>query len=373
MAPSNPAPPPEQPVHPDFPFSHICMDFFQADHTYLAMVDRYSNWLSVFQLAKDDSANVIHVLRQYFARWGVAKEITSDGAPVFTSSAMGDFLNRWGVKHRVSSAYYPRANKRAELAVKSAKRLIRGNLGPRGSLNTDAFARALLEHRNAIDPLTGLSPAMIIFGREMKGFLPSPDKKFQPRQEWRLEADLREQAHAKRHARMEERLTSHARPLPPLQHGDTVAIQDLSDPCKPGKWTKTGTVVEALPYDSYMIRVDGSRRPTQRHRRHLRKLTTYSSLLAKDIPDTPPLPMHSSTEEDVAPKPTTRTPATDVQPPPTQPTIPTPTPAIYTPPVFTKTSAATHRHQPIASPGTEILQKLRRMEQQGVHLALSYE
>ena len=373
MAPSNPAPPPEQPVHPDFPFSHICMDFFQADHTYLAMVDRYSNWLSVFQLAKDDSANIIHVLRQYFARWGVAKEITSDGAPVFTSSAMGDFLNRWGVKHRVSSAYYPRANKRAELAVKSAKRLIRGNLGPRGSLNTDAFARALLEHRNAIDPLTGLSPAMIIFGREMKGFLPSPDKKFQPRQEWRLEADLREQAHAKRHARMEERLTAHARPLPPLQHGDTVAIQDLSDPCKPGKWTKTGTVVEALPYDSYMIRVDGSRRPTQRHRRHLRKLTTYSSLLAKDIPDTPPLPMHSSTEEDVAPKPTTRTPATDVQPPPTQPTIPTPTPAIYTPPVLTKPSAATHRHQPIASPGTEILQKLRRMEQQGVHLALSYE
>ena len=373
MAPSNPAPPPEQPVQPDFPFSHICMDFFQADHSYLAMVDRYSNWLSVFRLAKDDSANIIHVLRQYFARWGVAKEITSDGAPVFTSSAMGDFLNRWGVKHRVSSAYYPRANKRAELAVKSAKRLIRGNLGPRGSLDTDAFARALLEHRNAIDPLTGLSPAMIIFGREMKGFLPSPDKRFQPRQEWRLEADLREQAHAQRHARMEERLTAHARPLPPLQHGDTVAIQDLSDPCKPGKWTKTGTVVETLPYDSYMVRVDGSRRPTQRHRRHLRRLTTYSSLLAKDLPDTPPPPMHSSTEDAAAPKPATSTPATHVQPPPTQPTIPTPTPTVYTPPFLNKSSAATHRHQPIASPGTEILQKLRRMEQQGVHLALSYE
>ena len=53
MAPSNPAPPPEEPVQPDFPFSHILMDFFQVDPTYLAMADRYSNWLSVFRLAKD--------------------------------------------------------------------------------------------------------------------------------------------------------------------------------------------------------------------------------------------------------------------------------------------------------------------------------
>ena len=366
MAPSNPAPPPEQPVQPDFPFSHICMDFFQADHTYLAMADRYSNWLSIFRLAKDDSAHIINVLRQYFARWGVAKEITSDGAPVFTSSAMEDFLSRWGVKHRVSSAYYPRANKRAELAVKSAKRLIRGNLGPRGSLDTDAFARALLEHRNAIDPLTGLSPAMIIFGREMKGFLPSPDQKFQPRQEWRLEADLREQAHAKRHARMEERLASHARPLPPLQQGDTVAIQDLSDPCKPGKWTKTGTVVETLPFDSYTIRVDGSRRPTQRHRRHLRRLTTYSSLLDKDLPNTPLLPVSTPTEETVTL--TSTTPAEHGQPPLIPPTTHAPTQATTTP---TSPSAVNHRHQPLAPPGgKDILQKLRQMEQQGVHLAL---
>ena len=94
MAPSNPAPPPEKPVEPDYPFSHICMDFFQVDHSYHAMADRYSNWLSIFHFAKDDSTHVMNVLRKYFARWGVAKEITSDGAPVFTSSTMVDFLDR---------------------------------------------------------------------------------------------------------------------------------------------------------------------------------------------------------------------------------------------------------------------------------------
>ena len=48
------------------------MDFFQVDATYLAMADRYSNWLSVFKLAKDDSHHIIETLRQYFARWGIA-------------------------------------------------------------------------------------------------------------------------------------------------------------------------------------------------------------------------------------------------------------------------------------------------------------
>ena len=377
MAPSNPAPPPEQPVQPDFPFSHICMDFFQVGHTYLAMADRYSNWLSVFRLQKDDTANVISVLRQYFSRWGVAKEITSDGAPVFTSAEMAAFLDRWGVQHRVSSAYYPRANKRAEVAVKSAKRLIRGNLGPRGTLDTDAFARALLEHRNTVDPLTGLSPAMVIFGREMKGFLPTQNGKFQPRQEWRLEADLREQAHAKRHAKMEERLSAHSRPLPPLQVGDSVAIQDLSDPCKPGKWTKTGTITESLPYDSYMVRVDGSRRPTQRHRRHLRKITTYTSLLAKDptFLSRPPPPVMPPTSASPPPAmapqlpPPVPAPALPASPPPP---APGPPPALVQPqptPQCTPT-ASTHRHQPLAPPGTDVVTKLRQMEREGSHLAI---
>ena len=73
-------------------------------------------------------------------------------------------------------AYYPRANKRAELAVT-------GNLGPRGTLDTDRFARALQEHLNTPDPNHGLSPAMIIFGRELMGFLPAEVDKYQPQKE----------------------------------------------------------------------------------------------------------------------------------------------------------------------------------------------
>ena len=206
VAPSNPAPPPCEPEQPSFPFSSICADFFSTDSgTYLSIVDRYSGWLSIFCLKRDDSAHVIEVLREYTARWGIPDILTSDGASVFTSQLMKDFLRRWGIQHRVSSPYYPRANKRAELGVKSAKRLLLGNVGPNGSLNTDRLARALLLHRNCPDPLTGLSPAQVLLGRQLRDHLPNHPTRYQPRAEWRLEADMREKAFAKRHAKMSDR------------------------------------------------------------------------------------------------------------------------------------------------------------------------
>merc|ERR1711942_524975 len=116
------------------------MDFFHlAPHNYFAVVDRYSNWLSVFKLAKDNSEEIIKILRDYFSCYGIPVSATTDGASVFVSKLLEDFFDRWGVVHRVATAYNPRANKRSEVGVKSAKRLVRGNLAQDGSLHTDKF------------------------------------------------------------------------------------------------------------------------------------------------------------------------------------------------------------------------------------------
>jgi hypothetical protein len=379
-APSNPAQPPHAPVEPSFPFSHICIDFFQVEATYLAIADRYSNWLSIFRLAKDDSYHIIETLRSYFARWGVAEEITSDGASVLTSAAMKDFLSRWGVRHRVSSAYYPRANKRSELGVKAAKRLVMGNLGPQGSLNTDRFARALLEHRNSVDPLTGLSASMVLFGRELKGFLPSQVSKYQPRKEWRLEADLREKAHAKRHARMADRLTFGSRPLAPLQTGDTVAVQNQeAEKGKTGKWTKTGEIVEVLPFDSYIVKIHGSCAPTKRNRRFLRKIIPYSSLLPVELPlAASPAVTRAAQKiaEELVPQPVeqaaTPTPPHSAPPPSAPELRPLPPGMVDKARPFNRLDSRAHRQVPVTAPtsGQEAYTILRERERDGHHLAL---
>lgn len=374
-APSNPGPPPSDPVQPDFPFSHVVADFFEVDATYLAMADRYSNWLSVFKLQKDDSKHVVEALRQYFSRWGVAKNLTSDGASVFTSNLVRDFLDRWGVEQRVSSAYYPRANKRAEVAVKSAKRLVMENLGSGGSLDTDKFARALLAHRNCPDSETGLSPAQILFGRQLRDHLPALVSRYQPRQEWRLEADLRERAMAKRHGRMEDVLQHGAKTLPPLSNGDFVAVQDQqAKNGKAGRWTKSGQIVEVLPHDSYLVKVHGSRGVTQRNRRFLRKISPFSPIIPVTVEEAAtPVVTRARAAKPAAPTPeqqdvrqqeqqqTSRgpnlAPAVSNSPRPVQPTHRGPT-------------AASHRLPPVAIPGQDLITLLKQQEDQGLHLAM---
>ena len=227
--------------------------------------------------------------------WGVPESISTEGAANFTSAELEDWLQRWGIHHRVSSYYYPRSNKRAEVSVKSAKRMIMNNLGPNGSLDSDKIARAALLHRNCPDPLTGLWPAQVIFGRVLRDHLPLQPGHFSVRAEWRQNAERRENALAHRHVIKHEALTKGSKNLPPLKVGDKVMIQDQSTH-KPGRWTKTGTVVEVQEYDSYIVKIDGSNTVTKRNRKYLRKIATFIDSVAGPSPTvtTPTLRSSSS-------------------------------------------------------------------------------
>ena len=303
-APSNPSSPPEPYIQPLYPFHSICSDFFTVSgDNYMAVVDRYSGWLSLFSLAKDDSKHIIKVLREYFTRWGIPVNLTTDGASVYVSQEMEEFLLRYGVSHRVSSAYYPRGNKRSEVAVKSGKRLVMENLGSNGSLDSDKVARALLMHRNQTDPVSGLSPAEVIFGRQLRDHLPLQPERFQPRAEWRMEADQREKAFMKRHLIKHDQLSATSKLLPPLKIGDTVAIQDKSDSGKSGKWNKTGIITDSLGFQSYEVKVDGSNTISVRNRSHLRKIVPYinEQMMADQVLPLPtPVLTRSHTSKQIA-------------------------------------------------------------------------
>ena len=104
--------------------------------------------------------------------FGVPIEMSNDGGPEYKSKEFGEFLTRWGVKLRMSSAYHPSSNGRAEVAVKATKRAMRDNIGPDGRLNGDKFARALMLLRNTPDRETGLSPAEVLLGRRLRDALP---------------------------------------------------------------------------------------------------------------------------------------------------------------------------------------------------------
>ena len=151
----------------------------------MVLADRYSGWLSIVKTGKGDFDGdaMVKILREYFCTFGVAEEFSSDMGPQMMSDVVQKFLSQWGVHHRQSSAYNPHSNARAELAVKAGKRMLRDNLDSNGNV-TDKFYRALLQYRNTPHSDTRLSPAQVIFGRQVRDFLPVLPYKYEPKQEW---------------------------------------------------------------------------------------------------------------------------------------------------------------------------------------------
>ena len=62
-APSNPNLPPIVPEEPNYPFQSNCADYFSVgQHSYLVVMDRYSNWLNIFKLMLDNTEHTINSL-----------------------------------------------------------------------------------------------------------------------------------------------------------------------------------------------------------------------------------------------------------------------------------------------------------------------
>ena len=284
-APSNAALPAITAECPSTPFEQIVADFFEfGGRRYLVAADRLSGYSEVFftpsGTAKSGARGLISCLREWFRLFGVPEQLSSDGGTEFTADSTRGFLKTWGVTHRISAAYNPQSNGRAEVAVKTVKRLMRSNIDTSGNLNTDKFLQAMLQLRNTPDQDCGISPAEIVFGRKLQDNLKFSTyvRRRNYSNRWQQAWASKEDALRTRFARTVEKLNAHARDLPPLALGQTCLIQNQRGHLR-NRWHQTGTVVEILPYDRYVVRVHGSRNTTTRNRRFLRKYTPYRDIV----------------------------------------------------------------------------------------------
>ena len=313
-APSQPGLPPAPYSAPSTPFEKVVADYCKCvGQHYLIFADRLSGWVDIFKAPpgspQSGAEGLMCCLRNVFAIFGVPEELSSDGGKEFTSGSTQAFFSRWGIHHRGSASYNPQSNGRAEVAVKTAKRLLHSNTGPSGSLNTDKFLRAILQLRNSPDPDCNLSPAQIIFGRPLRdalGFVNRLEKYSNPhiRPVWREAWQAKEEALRQRFHRTSEALSEHSRPMPPLVPGDRCYIQNQHGN-HPTRWDKSGTVVESLEHDAYNVKVDGSGRITKRNRRYLRKFVPATVDIDRTVqplgytPTPTPTPLYDTVASDV--------------------------------------------------------------------------
>ncbi|XP_064110327.1 uncharacterized protein K02A2.6-like [Macrobrachium nipponense] len=180
--------------NPRTPFESVSADFFTvAGKAFLVIVDRLSGWPVVVPCKGDTTAsNTIRIFCRYFREVGVPLRLRTDGGPQFSSNEFRDFMERWGVRHVITSPYYPQSNGHAEAAVKSIKHLILTTV-PSGNIDREEFDQGHLELRNTPN-FTGRSPAQILYGRPLRSCIPNLNteslfKKVPFSEEWQVKTE----------------------------------------------------------------------------------------------------------------------------------------------------------------------------------------
>ena len=271
--------------NPSRPFESVSADFFQVSGKhFLVIADRLSGWPTVVPCGSDTTAQwTTRAFCDFFRGVGVPVRLRTDGGPQFTSLEFKNFLQRWGVKHLISSPHYPQSNGHAEAAVKAVKHLII-KTAPNGNINTEEFDRGLLELRNTPN-FTGRSPAQMLYGRPLRSCVPAHPASFsQQWQESEAECDRRAAARA---SQVTAAYDSHARPLPSLRVGDHVRVQNPNT----RRWDKVGIVMGRGRTRDYEVRLP-SGRVWWRNRRFLRAIPDPS---VDPLPHIPVVPCSDGT------------------------------------------------------------------------------
>jgi transposase InsO family protein len=248
---------------PDRPWQRIAADLCEIDgQRYLVVVDYFSRWLEIIHMTTTTCQHVIGKLKCMYARFGVHEQLVTDNGPQFTAHEFSAFATEYDFEHVTSSPYFAQSNGAAERAVQTAKSML---------IQEDPFL-ALLTYRATPVAATGVSPAQLMMGRQIRSTIPVLPDTLVP--EW---PDLVQVAEKDRQAKRtyEHYYNKHhgVRPLTNLQPGDTVRVKFDTEK----GWNRSGVVRQpAATPRSYIVETpNGSYR---RNRRHLQQTATVPTL-----------------------------------------------------------------------------------------------
>ena len=243
----------EEPI-PERIFQDVSADYFSiGQKEFLIIVDRLSNWPVVFTYNRGETKtkSLIHSFRKYFADVGIPERLRTDSGPQFRSREFRKFLEKYHVKHEMSTPYHHEANGHAEAGVKAMKKLIMKTT-KNGNLNSDEFCHGLLEYRNTPSS-RGESPASIVFGCNLKSLIPVHHEHFD--RKWKSILDSTDQKFAEEKLKSKKYHDRGTRSLEEIKMGVDVRLQNPIT----NRWDEVGEVVGKGKFRAYLIKFPSGR------------------------------------------------------------------------------------------------------------------
>nr|GEY50174.1 hypothetical protein [Tanacetum cinerariifolium] len=134
---------------------------YAADH----LSHYLSKWVEAKALPTNDARVVVKFLKSLFAWFGTPKAIISDRGTHFCNDQFTKVMSKYGVTHRLLTAYNPQTSGQVEVTNRGLKRILERTVGKNRALWSDKLDDALWAFRTAFKTPIGYTPYRLVYGK----------------------------------------------------------------------------------------------------------------------------------------------------------------------------------------------------------------
>nr|GEY02822.1 reverse transcriptase domain-containing protein [Tanacetum cinerariifolium] len=131
----------------------------------LVAVDYLSKWVKAKALPTNDARVIVKFLKSLFFRFGIPRAIISDRGTHFYNDQFTRVMIKYGVTHRLATAYHPQTSGQVEVSNHGLKRILERTVRENQTSWSDKLDDALWAFRTAYKTPTGCTPYKLVYGK----------------------------------------------------------------------------------------------------------------------------------------------------------------------------------------------------------------
>ncbi|GJX68216.1 reverse transcriptase domain-containing protein [Tanacetum coccineum] len=131
----------------------------------LIAIDYLSKWVEAKALPTNDARVVVKFLKSLFARFGTPRAIISDRGTHFCNDKFAKVMSKYGVTHRLATAYHPQTSRQVEVSNRGLKRILERTVGENRASWSDKLEDTLWAFCTAFKTLISRTPYKIVYGK----------------------------------------------------------------------------------------------------------------------------------------------------------------------------------------------------------------
>nr|GEU62766.1 reverse transcriptase domain-containing protein [Tanacetum cinerariifolium] len=122
-------------INENFPLETLGIDFMgsfsssRGNRYILLAVDYLSKWVEAKALPTNDARVVVKFLKSLFTRFGTPRAIISDHETHFCNDKFAKVMSKYGVTHRLATAYHPQTSRQVEVSNRGLKCTLERTIG----------------------------------------------------------------------------------------------------------------------------------------------------------------------------------------------------------------------------------------------------